>query len=117
MLVGCFFLMVILLEFHMGRYRDDDHREDAHHFTYRAYVLLFVIWVRWPEKNLLLFVESESSISKLWNLRDVKNADSDRMFDVLLVINSRISSFYKMLRKLYKFSKRLFLMFFERYSI
>ena len=68
-------------------------------------------------KNLLLFVESKSSISKLWNLRDVKNADSDRMLDVLLVINSRISSFYKMLRKIYKFSKRLFLMFFERYSI
>ena len=49
-------------------------------------------------KNLLLFVELKSSISKMWNLRDVKNADSDRMLGVLLVINSRIYSFYKMLR-------------------
>ena len=67
---------------------------------------IYVLPVRWTfcyldrvaGKNLLLFVESKSSISKMWNLRDVKNADSDRMLDVLLVINSRISSFYKMLR-------------------
>ena len=30
--VGCIFPMVITPEFHMGQYRDDDHREDAPHF-------------------------------------------------------------------------------------
>ena len=31
--VGCIFPMIILSEFRMGQYRDDDHREDAPHFT------------------------------------------------------------------------------------
>ena len=30
--VGCVFLMVISSEFHIGRYIDDDYREDAPHF-------------------------------------------------------------------------------------
>ena len=29
----CIFLMVISSESHIGQYRDDDHREDARHFT------------------------------------------------------------------------------------
>ena len=31
--VGCVFTMVILSEFRMGQYRDDDYRKDALHFT------------------------------------------------------------------------------------
>ena len=31
--VECFYQMVIWSEFRMGQYRDDDHREDAFHFT------------------------------------------------------------------------------------
>ena len=30
--VECAFPMVILPEFHMGQYREDDHQEDAPHF-------------------------------------------------------------------------------------
>ena len=30
---GCFFPMVLSTEFHLGQYMDDDHREDAPHFT------------------------------------------------------------------------------------
>ena len=33
--VGCIFPMVISSEFRMGQYRDDDHREDASHFSIR----------------------------------------------------------------------------------
>ena len=32
--VGCVFPMVILSEFRMGQYRDEDHPEDALHFTW-----------------------------------------------------------------------------------
>ena len=31
--VGCVFTMVIWSEFHMGQFRDDEHQENAHHFT------------------------------------------------------------------------------------
>ena len=31
--VGCVFTMIIWSEFHTGEYRDDDHREDAPHFS------------------------------------------------------------------------------------
>ena len=38
--VGCVFPMVILSEFRMDQYRDDDHREDALHFTQRYFSIL-----------------------------------------------------------------------------
>ena len=47
--VGCVFLMVIWSEFRLGKYRDDDHREDASHFIiihrvqfYRGYLRLIL---------------------------------------------------------------------------
>ena len=38
--VGFVFPMVILSEFCMEQYRDDDHREDALHFTQRYFSIL-----------------------------------------------------------------------------
>ena len=35
--VGCIFSIVISSEYRMGKYRDDDHREDAPHFTTEPY--------------------------------------------------------------------------------
>ena len=43
--VGCVFSLVISSEFRMGKYREDDHREDALHFTKLTLVItsVFVI--------------------------------------------------------------------------
>ena len=36
--VGCVFSMVILSEFRMGQYRDDDYREDVPHFIHDTFL-------------------------------------------------------------------------------
>ena len=41
--LGCVFPMVIWPEFRMGRYRDDDHREDAPHFRTDYHWLCLII--------------------------------------------------------------------------
>ena len=37
-------MMVIWSEFRMGQDKDDDHREDAHHFINRLYNMDHIIW-------------------------------------------------------------------------
>ena len=87
--MGCVFPMVILSEFRIGQYGDDDHWDDAPHFNFQKY----------PKFYQVIFFNSEKS--KFWTLQSLVNSYRKYYTHTICVIQSwlfYIAIFFKSIR-------------------